>query len=67
MPDAIPAYFGSESMEVRVAGRNLVTFTHYRGLDPEVNLFGSNTVAQGVDFAQTPIPRSMVAGVYLHF
>jgi hypothetical protein len=59
--------FGAESMELRLAGRNLHTFTSYRGLDPEVNLFSASTVARGVDFANTPIPRSFVASVNFTF
>ncbi|NJD11942.1 MAG: SusC/RagA family TonB-linked outer membrane protein, partial [Gemmatimonadetes bacterium] len=58
---------GISSLRVRVAGRNLYTWTNYTGLDPEVNLFGTSQVAQGVDFANTPIPRSWVVGIDLGF
>jgi TonB-dependent starch-binding outer membrane protein SusC len=58
---------GAETMELRLAGRNLHTWTSYRGLDPEVNLFSASTVARGVDFANTPIPRSFVASVNFTF
>lgn len=53
----VERFFGAESATVRLAGRNLVTWTDYGGLDPEVNLFSGNTVARGVDFATTPLPR----------
>lgn len=59
--------FGAESLSVRVAGRNVVTFTDYSGLDPEINMFGANTVAQGMDFATTPVPRQFVASASLSF
>lgn len=58
---------GANTMSVRVAGRNLYTWTDYRGLDPEVNLFGASGVAQGVDFANTPLPRTWVFGVNFNF
>lgn len=58
---------GTESASIRLAGRNLWTWTNYGGLDPEINLFASNTVAQGVDFATTPIPRTFVFGINLAF
>ncbi len=58
---------GASTLSVRVAGRNLYTWTNYTGLDPEVNLFGTSQVAQGVDFANTPIPRSWVFGINLGF
>ncbi|HKJ92512.1 MAG TPA: SusC/RagA family TonB-linked outer membrane protein [Longimicrobiales bacterium] len=58
---------GADRMTVRVAGRNLYTWTNYSGLDPEINLFSANTVARGVDFATTPIPRTFLVGVNFTF
>lgn len=51
---------GAEFLSVRLAGRNLYTWTDYSGLDPEINLFSANTVARGIDFATTPVPRTFV-------
>ncbi len=59
--------FGVGGMNLRVAGRNLYTWTDYTGLDPEVNLFSANTVARGVDFGTTPIPRTLVVGIDFFF
>jgi outer membrane receptor protein involved in Fe transport len=58
---------GAQTLDLRVAGRNLATWTNYRGLDPEINLFTSNTVARGVDFANTPNPRTFTFSVQLQF
>lgn len=58
---------GARSASVRLAGRNLLTLTGYSGLDPEINMFGSNTVARGVDFANTPVPRTYVVGIDVRF
>ncbi len=58
---------GVRSLALRVAGRNLHTWTDYSGLDPEVNMFSAHTVAQGVDFATTPNPRSFVFGLNMTF
>ncbi len=58
-------WFGAHAMDVRLAGRNLYTWTKYRGLDPEVNLFAASTVSRGVDFANTPIPRTFTLSVSL--
>jgi TonB-linked SusC/RagA family outer membrane protein len=60
-------HFGAQTMDVRLAARNLHTWTNYRGLDPEVNLFAASTVSRGVDFADTPIPRSFTASVNFTF
>jgi TonB-linked SusC/RagA family outer membrane protein len=58
---------GAERVALRLAGRNLFTWTDYTGLDPEINLFSASTVARGVDFATTPIPRSVVLGLNFTF
>jgi len=58
---------GAESVVLRLSGRNLHTWTSYRGLDPEVNLFSAQTVARGVDFATIPLPRTFVASLNLSF
>jgi hypothetical protein len=52
---------------VSVAGRNLHTWTKYSGIDPEVNLFSANTVARGVEFGTSPIPRTVALGVTVNF
>jgi hypothetical protein len=56
---------GASNATIRLAGRNLATWTNYTGLDPEVNMFGASPVAQGVEFGNTPLPRSFVLGVNL--
>ena len=43
---------------VSLSGRNLVTWTDYTGLDPEVSNFGSQQIARGVDVAPFPPSRS---------
>src|SRR5512140_1460619 len=37
LPARIARAFGADQADLRLAGRNLYTFTHYSGLDPEVN------------------------------
>jgi TonB-linked SusC/RagA family outer membrane protein len=59
--------FGARGMSVRLAGRNLYTWTDYSGLDPEINLFAANTVAIGVDFSNVPIPRTYSASLSFNF
>ncbi|HWJ23933.1 MAG TPA: SusC/RagA family TonB-linked outer membrane protein [Gemmatimonadaceae bacterium] len=57
---------GFSSADIRVAGRNLHTWTKYKGLDPEVNLGGSEWLTQGVDYFNTPLTRSFVISVGLN-
>ena len=59
--------FGANRMTLRLAGRNLYTWTNYSGLDPEINMFSASTVSRGVDFATTPLPRQFTLSVTLNF
>jgi TonB-dependent starch-binding outer membrane protein SusC len=58
---------GARGLELSLSGRNLATWTNYTGIDPEINLFAANTVARGVEFGTTPVPRTVVFGVNLTF
>ena len=58
---------GAQSVMVTLAGRNLKTWTDYTGIDPEVNLFSANTVARGVEFGTSPIPRQYALGFTVNF
>lgn len=57
---------GFSSMDLRVAGRNLYTWTKYSGLDPETNLAGASALLQGYDFFNMPQTRSIVVSVGLN-
>lgn len=56
---------GLGSIDLRVAGRNLVTWTHYSGLDPETQLGGA-TLVGGFDWFNNPQTRSLVVTVGLN-
>jgi len=51
---------------VRVAGRNLKTWTNYTGIDPESSLFGADVAQQGFDYFSTPQTRSFAFSITLH-
>lgn len=46
---------------------NLVTFTKYKGLDPEVNAAAANTFAQGLDNNVYPQTRTITLGLNVNF
>ena len=62
----IVSRMGLSSMELRVAGRNLVTWTDYSGIDPETNLGGAEVAIRGVDYFNNPQSRSWVLSVALN-
>jgi TonB-linked SusC/RagA family outer membrane protein len=57
---------GFSSVDLRVAGRNLHTWTNYSGVDPETNLAGASSLVQGYDFFNTPQTRSVVLSIGLN-
>ncbi|HEY8196228.1 MAG TPA: SusC/RagA family TonB-linked outer membrane protein [Gemmatimonadales bacterium] len=57
---------GFSSMELRVAGRNLHTWTDYTGVDPETSLLGSASPLRGIDYFNNPQSRSYVFSLTLN-
>jgi TonB-linked SusC/RagA family outer membrane protein len=58
--------WGFSSIDLRVAGRNLHTWTKYDGIDPEANLAGATALIQGVDYFNNPQTRSFVLSLGLN-
>ena len=48
------------SVDVKIAGRNLKTWTKYTGFDPETNLAGAEVPITGVDFFNNPQTKSFI-------
>ena len=59
--------YGLRSVRVYVSATNLVTWTHYKGFDPEVNAYGQNPALRGVDLGNYPTSRNFSAGVNVGF
>jgi len=57
---------GVRDVNVRVAGRNLHTWTDYTGYDPETNLGGAIQKTRGMDYFNMPQTRSFVISVSLN-
>ncbi|HEY5949433.1 MAG TPA: hypothetical protein VIV40_28255, partial [Kofleriaceae bacterium] len=47
-----------KTMQISVMARNLLTFTNYSGLDPEVSNFGAQPIGRNYDVAPYPPSRS---------
>jgi TonB-linked SusC/RagA family outer membrane protein len=56
-----------KSVKVFVTGNNLLTFTNYTGLDPEVNILGNNAINQGIDQGGIPNVRAFSFGLTTSF
>jgi hypothetical protein len=57
---------GVSSAVIRVAGRNLKTWSNYKGLDPESSLGGAEFLTQGIDYFNNPLTRSFVVSMTLN-
>jgi hypothetical protein len=51
---------GFSTVDLRLGGRNLKTWTKYKGYDPETNLGGAEYLTQGLDYFINPPTRSFV-------
>jgi TonB-linked SusC/RagA family outer membrane protein len=57
---------GLSSVELRLAGRNLHTWSSYSGLDPEMSIAGPAAPGGGADWFNSPQTRSFVITVGLN-
>ncbi|HUG01939.1 MAG TPA: SusC/RagA family TonB-linked outer membrane protein [Longimicrobiales bacterium] len=58
---------GVDRIRLTLSGRNLLTFTDYTGLDPEVSNFGNQPIARNIDVAPFPPSRSFWLSVDVNF
>jgi len=65
LPEKFAKYIGVANLRVYAGGRNLLTFTKYSGIDPEIEL--RNPLLAGIDKGGYPIPRTYNAGVSIKF
>src|SRR5690606_32910045 len=54
-------------LSVYATGYNLLTFTNYSGLDPEVNQYDANGPSMGVDYGTYPQSRTFLIGINIGF
>lgn len=55
------------SLRLYIQGTNLITWTNYSWLDPEVSTFGDQNVTLGTDFLTAPQPRTVQFGLNVGF
>ena len=67
IPTVTSARWGISRARIYVSGSNLLTFTKYKGLDPEVSSQSSNQNTVGYDWATVPQPRTIQIGANVTF
>ncbi len=58
---------GVTRLQPYFTANNLLTWTSYSGMDPEVNQWGNSGAVQGIDWGTYPHSKSFVFGVNLEF
>ncbi len=66
IPKALMNKLKIQNARVYVSGFNLLTFSEYKGLDPEFNT-SADPLMLGLDFFNYPQPRKVVVGLNLAF
>lgn len=54
-------------LQIYATAQNLLTFTNYKGYDPEVNAHGGSAVIQGVDYGTYPQSKAIIFGFNVEF
>lgn len=67
IPEALTKVARLQTARIYVSGQNLLTFTDYSGLDPEINTFSGSNISLGTDFLTFPQARTIQVGLNLGF
>ena len=65
LPNSVAEKIGLNQLRLYVAANNLLTFTEYRGFDPDIG--SSSPTATGIDYGFYPQARSYMIGLNLKF
>ncbi|HPF50945.1 MAG TPA: TonB-dependent receptor [Draconibacterium sp.] len=58
---------GVSRLQPYVTATNLLTFTNYSGMDPEVNQWGDSGAVQGIDWGTYPHSKTFMFGLNVEF
>ncbi|MFD2247449.1 SusC/RagA family TonB-linked outer membrane protein [Pontibacter ruber] len=67
LPTSLIEKAGISAARIYVSGQNVLTFTKYSGLDPEITGTASTTLTQGIEFYSVPQPRVFMGGFNVTF
>jgi hypothetical protein len=67
IPESITKKWHINKLRANISASNLLTFTNYKGLDPEVSSQGGNQNTAGYDWATVPQPRTIQVGLNVTF
>ena len=66
-PIKIASKIRSKQIRLYISAQNLLTITHYSGLDPEANYYDQNNLLPGIDAGVYPHYRTFLTGLNITF
>lgn len=67
LPQHITNNLRIKRARIYISGQNLLTFTGYSGLDPEIGSLGNEITTTGIDVGSYPLPKIILCGVNVTF
>jgi len=67
LPQHITKNFRIKRARIYLSGQNLLTFTGYSGLDPEIGSLGNEITTTGIDVGSYPLPKIILCGLNITF
>lgn len=67
LPKSILEKIHAKQLRIYVTAQNILTWTDYTGLDPEVNFYDNDNTKQGIDYGAYPGSKSYLAGLSITF
>jgi TonB-linked SusC/RagA family outer membrane protein len=67
MPPSVTRFLKVNGLSIQFIGENLVTWTDYNGIDPEINSNGQGVDANKSEFLTLAIPRRFLATINIFF
>ncbi|SFM58643.1 TonB-linked outer membrane protein, SusC/RagA family [Chitinophaga sp. YR627] len=67
LPKSVLERIHVNQLRIYVTAQNILTWTNYTGLDPEVNFYDSDNTKQGIDYGAYPASKSYLVGLGVTF
>jgi TonB-dependent starch-binding outer membrane protein SusC len=67
LPQHITKNFRIKRARIYLSGQNILTFTGYSGLDPEIGSLGNEITTTGIDVGSYPLPKIILCGLNITF
>ena len=67
LPERLSRKIAMTHLNVYVSGQNLLIFSKYTGLDPEIGSLNQSPILQNIDYGRYPTPRIITFGLNAQF